>query len=478
MATKKAAARPAEVVQQSLPQAGDPYLQNLRKVDHIVILMMENRSFDHLLGYLSLSGGRNDVDGLKGKETNIYRPGGTGAPVTVPVRHLTSTAMEQGQDPCHSGQCVDRQVSKGNTGFVQNYHDTHPNDPDPGIVMGYFQAAEVPVYDFLATEFSIGDRWFSSVLGATWPNRLYLTSGKAAGSRDNKPGPLVLLYRNKSWVRHLDANGISWKGYGDGFFGHSSIKFTDQNYRTSPNYEPFAGSLTGYGFLRDAETGQLPAVSIIDPAFFKNDDHPPADISGGQAFVARAYNALAKSPAWSRTLLIVVYDEHGGFYDHVVPGPAQDDDANFRNYGVRVPAFFIGPYVPKGRCFHATYDHASIVKTILLRFCATNGRIPDMGARVSAAAHLGEVLSEPAPRPAKALPMPTVKKMMTRRAQLAFAEFDKVTVKRPTSQDEAAFIRTTRQLQAATASKSPAVKKRMPTPATKKGARGKRIAPR
>jgi phospholipase C len=397
--------------------AADPLLANLQKIDHLVILMLENRSFDHMLGYLSLGGGRGDVNGLTGNEWNEYTSGNPPTTRRVPVHRLASTAMHFGQDPCHRGACVDQQLANGNQGFVQNYHDEHPLDRDPGLVMGYFDAAHLPVYDFLASEYAISDTWFSSVPGQTWPNRLYLTSGMAAGSRDNK---LLLQYRNETWVRHLAACGVSWMGYGSGY-GHCSIRFSDANYRSASNFEPFDGT---YGFIRSAEQGTLPAVSLIDPGFFANDDHPPRDVSLGQKLVARTYNALAKSAAWPRTLLVVLYDEHGGFYDHVVPGPAEDDDPAFRRYGARVPAFFIGPHVPRGRCFHTTWDHASLVKTILLRFCERDGRIPHMGRRVAAAAHLGEVLSEAVPRAPVALPDPAVRAVLARRAQLALDEFD------------------------------------------------------
>lgn len=434
-----------------MASAADPYLANLQKFDHLVILMMENRSFDQMLGYLSLEAGRIDVDGLRGGEQNAYRVNGAGPVTTVPSRHAASTALGKNQDPCHDGVCVDQQVASGNTGFVQNYSDRLPKDPDPGLVMDYFNAGDLPVYDFLAREFSVADRWFSSVLGSTWPNRLYLTSGMAAGSRDNKTS---LQYRNKSWVRYLDANGISWKGYGDGFNGHSSIRYTDQNYRSSDNFEPFSGSLTGFGFVRDCETGKLPAVSLIDPAFFKNDDHPPADIANGQTFVARAYNALARSPAWDRTLLVLLYDEHGGFFDHVTPGPAADDDPDFRHYGVRVPAFFIGPYVPRGQCFHSTWDHTSLIKTILQRFCAKDGTIPDMGARVAAASHVGEVLSGTVARAATPFSTPTVKAIAKMHTALALSEFATDKVVHEPSDEELAFIKAARGLHARNAART------------------------
>jgi phospholipase C len=463
MATKPGAKNAAKQV--AAPLGADSAQQNLQKIDHFVILMMENRSFDHVLGYLSLPGGRTDVDGLTGTESNAYRPTPNGAPVSVKVHHLASTALGANQDPCHKGHCVDDQTANGNAGFMQNYFATHPGDPDPGVVMGYYNATDVPVYDFLAKEFAISDSYFSSVKGETWPNRLYMTSGKAAGSRDNT---FVPLYENKSWVRQLDALNISWKGYGNGFPGHCSIRFSDWNYRSSPNFEPFDGT---YGFIRDAATGALPAVSVIDPVFFKNDDHPPGDIALGQVLVARVYNALANSPAWSRTLLLVVYDEHGGLFDHVPPGPAVDDDPNFKTYGVRVPAFFVGPYVPKGKCFHTTLDHASIVKTILLRFCASNGTIPNLGARVAAAAHFGEVLSEAVARTGKPVPTPTVQKIATTHAALAFAEFKEMPEVRPHTEDEAGFIRAAKQLQEDGGKNGAAAKRSVSTKAAAKSAK-------
>ena len=425
--------------------ATDPLLPNLQKIDHIVILMLENRSFDHMLGYLSLVGGRKDVDGLTGREREDYFKADGSAHTAAPLP-LTDTALGLWRDPCHEGSCVAAQVADSGH-FVQNYVNNHRSDPDPEVVMGYFSAAQVPVYDFLASEFAIGDRWFSSVPGQTWPNRLYLTSGKAAGDLDNRWFP-PLQYWNHSWVRHLDAEGVSWKGYGDGFAGHLSIRLSDANYRSSTHFESFSGP---YGFLQDAANGTLPAVSLIDPVSYRNDDHVPADISAGQALVARTYDALAKSRAWSKTLLIVLYDEHGGFFDHVHPDPAQDDDPLFRRYGVRVPAFFAGPFVPKAKCLKTTWDHASIVKTILLRFCNHGGSIPDMGTRVNAAAHLGGVLTEAAARPSVALPVAIVEYLAEQQARLTIAEFNEEAKAQQMSPDEELFVAAIKQLQAETA---------------------------
>ncbi|MCC7701526.1 hypothetical protein IGS59_04680 [Janthinobacterium sp. GW460P] len=373
-------------------------LGNLARIDHIVVLMMENRSFDHMLGYLSLEGGRADIDGLQASHANVH------AGVRYPVHHLRRTAFGPQQDPSHTGTSVAQQLQNNNGGFVDDYAQTHPGDPDIDLVMGYYNAADLPMYDFLAQQFCVCDRCHSSVPGATWPNRLYAISGKAAGSRDSKRVP---LYTNKSFVRHLDRAQVSWKFYSA--WKPWSLALTDDHYRSSELYEPFGSSARRYGFIGDALAGALPSVSWIDPHFFENDDHPPADIRAGQALVAQVYQALSRGPAWARTLLILSYDEHGGFFDHVPPGPAIDDDPAFRQYGVRVPMLLVSPLISPGSVSHEVYDHTSIIKTILQRFCrAADGSLPQMGARVAAASGLGAVLTLAQARAAPAVPAAVV----------------------------------------------------------------------
>jgi phospholipase C len=157
-------------------------------------------------------------------------------------------------------------------------------------------------------------------------------------------------------------------------------------------------------FLDDAAKGQLRDVSWIDPNFIdlkildpsSNDDHPPTDIRAGQALVLEVYEALSRSPAWDDTLLVIVYDEHGGFYDHVVP-PAVRDDSGYATLGVRVPALIVGPRVKQFVC-HQTFDHTSLIKTILTRFAKNPDQaIAQMPQRVHSAPHLGVVLAD-APR--------------------------------------------------------------------------------
>jgi phospholipase C len=408
---------------------------NLAKIEHIVVLMLENRSFDHMLGYLSLEGGRDDVDGLRPEFANTYDGR------RYPVHHLGTTAIAD--DPDHSADAVDLQLGGGAMdGFVASFAKTLAGRGVPGHdvspIMGYYTAADVPVYDHLAREFAICDRWFSSVPGATWPNRLYAICGRAAGSRDDLPTHVPPIYRQPSFVRHLDAHGVSWRWYS---FEAGTLRLADAHYRLSHHHrfaffsrenlnwkerleiKIDAGSRS---FLEDAAQGSLPAVAWIDPNFSNfnpigfqpNDDHAPADIKDGQEFVLAVYHALASGPQWEKTMLIIFYDEHGGFFDHVPPPVAPDDDPQtFGRYGVRVPALIVSPWAEPGAVSHTLFDHTSIIKTILLRFCPDalsqsgrshrrfawldrGGRPQPVGTRVAQAHDLGELLTRTTPRPA------------------------------------------------------------------------------
>ncbi len=372
----------------------DETAANLKKVDHVVVLMLENRSFDHMLGYLSLEDGRSDIDGLKRGMSNSH------AGKKYGVHHLQRTALTKPEDPCHGGACITEQIANGMSGFVKNFVKSRPKAPHAGLVMGYYNGADLPVYDHLAREFAVCDRWLSSVPGATWPNRLYAVAGRADGSKDPKKVP---VYDLPSFARHLDSSKVSWRWYTHDV---ATLRFSDGNYALG-NFSNFAyfdrrSILAPRNFLDDAEKGKLPAVSWIDPNFIdvsfigpsgSNDDHPPSDVLAGQELVLKAYNAVVQSPNWGRTVLIITYDEHGGFYDHVTPLAAQDDKPAFRSYGVRVPALIVSPWTERGSVSSVVYDHTSIIKSILLRFCQrSNGQIPDMGARVNHANHIGPTL--------------------------------------------------------------------------------------
>jgi phospholipase C len=415
----------------TLPAPQDPAAARLDQIEHIVVVMLENRSFDHILGYLSLPtalGGkaRTDIDGLTGPAANFNAHAGT----NYPIHHLAATMFKgEAEDPDHSGASVDQQLRDGGQGFVSNYARISQQRaaqlkvplPDPGLVMGYYTADDLPVYDHLAAEYCVVDRWFSSVPGATWPNRLYSIAGRSAGCRDDASPPIYAL---PSFPRHLDEHHVDWRWYS---FDPATLRAVDPQYRLS-NHQRFAfldsrtlstleravGDLTeeGPSFLDDLAAGNLPQVSWIDPRFKdlrvlgpdSNDDHPPSDVIAGQDLILTIYHALSSAPTWPKTLLILTYDEHGGFYDHVAPPAAVDDDPHFRRLGVRVPALVISPFVTAGSSSSQLapdihFDHTSIIKTILTRFCRANGQIPALSARVAAAQHLGHLLNDPAAPP-------------------------------------------------------------------------------
>jgi phospholipase C len=411
--------------------------ENLAKVEHIVVAMLENRSFDHMLGYLSLEGGRTEIDGLAAGMSNSA----DGTPYMP--SHLAATHVPDPKwDPDHSSHATDLQIAAGKMdGFAESYLRTLTSRgvaaPDPGVVMGYYNGADLPVYDHLAKEFCVCDHWHSSVPGATWPNRLYALAGRADGSRDDKKPPPI--YAMHSFVRHLDAAAVDWRWYSYAF---GTLRCTDHEYLLARRDRfayvertklPLEAALAdeilldpdSASFLEDAARGSLAPVSWIDPLFkdfnlahaVSNDDHPPSDVGAGQELVMLVYNALASGPLWDKTLLLIMYDEHGGFHDHVPPPDAPDDDpAEFGRYGIRVPALVISPHVGRSSVGHELYDHTSIIKTILTRFAASEleyrsgaraiehwlepGHPHYLGKRVAQARHLGELLTETAARPA------------------------------------------------------------------------------
>ncbi len=334
--------------------------------------MLENRSFDHMLGALEPVVAGLDGVPLQAGMANEY------AGREFPVFKLEKTSSTKAQDPCHSGECVDRQVSGGNGGFAADYIETraNPATAEPVVVMGYFDGEQLPVYGDGARRFCVCDRWFCSLKGATFPNRLYAVAGRAAGSRDNASPP---TYHLPSFVRKLDAAGASWRWYTHELF--ATIWAIDRDYlpKTFDNVRPFSSPFSHEDFFSAAKSGSLPDVAWIDPNFVdvggaagSNDDHPPSDVRAGQELVLRILNALVRSPVWERTLLIVTYDEHGGFFDHVEPpvGPVSAEEGAFNDgrLGFRTPCVIVGPRARRGHVSHFRFDPNSVINLIRWRF--------------------------------------------------------------------------------------------------------------
>jgi phospholipase C len=355
----------------------------LDNIEHIVVLMLENRSFDHMLGYLALpeAGKPGDpVCGVAPGMTNIAN----GA--EVPVARLNDPHVA-GPDPDHSATGVAGQLAQHNGGFAQSYADKRG---DPSFVMGYYDTEALSSYDLLSREFCVCDRWFCSAPGPTWLNRLYaltgdLDPGAPGGGLQNRRPP---LYKCNSFIRQLDKAGVSWRWYSHTLdVAPATLPLVDEQYVDdwgNDRFNRFRSIDVNFPWTRtfheDARHGELPALSWLDPKLMvderlhlsTNDDHHPADVRDAQLLVRRIYDSLAKGKKWNETLLLITYDEHGGFHDHVAPprpiAPPGERD-RFAKYGPRVPALAISPWLPPGSVCSETFDHTTIIKTVMTRFC-------------------------------------------------------------------------------------------------------------
>jgi phospholipase C len=350
------------------------------KLRHIVVLMMENRSFDHMLG--ALKGTNPAIDGLDGTQTNPDSKGN--------IAKVEPKAKYQGQldpDPGHDFDEVDFQLFAGDTtagrtasmqGFVRQYFQKRKDVKHSRQIMYYFTPDKLPVLSTLATEFAVFNRWFSSIPGPTLCNRAFAHYGTSFGHVD-----MTVFYPNvqfKSIYERLEAAGKKAKIY---YFDQKSSTMEIVNLL---QHQPqFFG--TYQQFLDDCHLGQLPDYCFIEPnysdhdsdsgAVLASDQHPDHHVLEGERFIASVYNAIRQSPAlWESTALLVTYDEHGGIYDHVAPPVctpdgfvAQPADTKtgkpflFDRLGVRVPAVLVSPWIKKGTVINDVYEHASIPAT-------------------------------------------------------------------------------------------------------------------
>ncbi len=359
----------------------------LDQIDTIVIVMMENRSFDHVLGYLQLPrfGGRTDIDGLLNADSDpkfaneydhqIYRP----FPISDgPLLHdLPHGRAEVRTELAFTGNIATM------SGFVQAYVDaTHSvvNQPPP---MGYCAADSVPMTNFLARNYLVCDHWFAPLPADTQPNRAMAYTGSSL--IDDTKGRLI-PYRNLvfDW---LTQHNVHWRVYHSGLSFFLLFGLVDE-----PLGDNFRSILRFAGDLHDA-TDNVPEVIFVEPeyndspvhfGFQPNDNHPPLPIGPGEEFLRQIYTAVTKSPRWPRTMLIVTYDEHGGFFDHVPPLPVKMPVPSGATYqeafattGVRVPAIIISPFVQSGTSYNGPLDHTSILQLLAEKFTADPKKYSD-----------------------------------------------------------------------------------------------------
>ncbi len=349
---------------------------DLSPIQHVVIVMLENRSFDHMLGYLSLPEyGGVGVEGVAQAQqlgfNNTF-----GGVSYVPK---ASTSLTLPADPPHEREYIeDIQIgpSLAMGGFVESYSKaSNPPPIDNGsnypAVMEYLTPGQIFVTDFLARNFAVCDHWFAPLPASTQPNRLIAMSGYAL--QDHTREGLItnqfdLVY---DW---LDHHNVSWKVY------HESSPF----FMLMPRILKLialgdeGGSFQKFEtFLDDAANDNLPQVSFLEPTYnddirkttAASDDHPTCSVMGGQKFLAKIYDAISTSAAWPNTVMIFTYDEHGGFFDHVRPlalrTPAPQNGNYIRGFetsGVRVPGIVISPFVKRGYIHKLPLDHISILK--------------------------------------------------------------------------------------------------------------------
>jgi phospholipase C len=347
---------------------------NDSRIEHFVVLMLENRSFDHMLGFSGIPG----IDGLTGAETN---PDTTGAPVKV-----SNDAQYIGDyepDPGHelfdvNVQIFSNQLATPGTappmqGFIQSYFQVCADPNRARTVMKCFSPQTVPNLTYLARNYAVCDRWFSSVPGPTLPNRSFAHAATSLGSAVGPPylGDLHTIYP----VLNQQV----------------SAKIYYQDFTMALTFKELLSDQTKYfgvfnDFLTDCQNAQaLPNYCFIEPRYYADDtggahepsdQHPDHDVRDGEALIQEVYAALTGNPdVWQKTMLLVAYDEHGGLFDHVAPPACQNPDGltspnppfDFTRLGVRVPAVIASPYIKPGTVIGSAdntfYDHTSIIAT-------------------------------------------------------------------------------------------------------------------
>lgn len=362
------------------------------RIKTVVLLMMENRSFDHMLGWLRRL--RPDIDGLTGNE---YNPLNVSDP-SSPKIYVSDSAEFVDPDPGHSYQAIREQVFGGATpdllsqeippmnGFAQQAQSLLPNQGFAERVMSGFRPEVVPVHTALAMEFAVFDTWHASMPASTQPNRMYVHSATSHGATGNHVPDLLRGFPQKTIYDSLHEDGYSFGVY------HQSLPSV--LFLNSLRQVKYANKFhTWSKFRRDAKAGKLPNYSFLEPKYFDlktnpaNDDHPSHDVAEGQKLLKEVYELLRQSPQWEETLLIITYDEHGGFFDHVATPvknvPSPDDIIGpepwlfeFDRLGVRVPTIMVSPWINKGTVVHnpvgptpsSVFEHSSVPATVKKMF--------------------------------------------------------------------------------------------------------------
>ncbi|HEY3832812.1 MAG TPA: alkaline phosphatase family protein [Acidimicrobiia bacterium] len=332
----------------------------LPQIEHIIVVMQENHSFDNYFGML----GRGDGFTLdaSGKPTNTCLDASG-----KPVRAFPMANTCPVNNPSQNWDASHEQWNNGKMdGFVKS--------PSGVGSMGYWDGTHLPFYYSMAKTFPLCDRWFCSVMAQTYPNRHFLLAGTARGDITTSIGTLAdPLPPNGTIMQALDKHSIPWIDYytdvpSVGLYLSYATAHADR-LRTAEQH-----------FYADAAAGKLPPFCLVEPNFGKQSEENPQDISVGEEFSSRVINAVMQSPTWSKTVLLFCYDEHGGYYDHVPPPAAPEPDGKgpnlqagdvpgaYNRLGFRVPAVIVSPYAKKDYVSHVVHDHTSVLALVEHKF--------------------------------------------------------------------------------------------------------------
>jgi phospholipase C len=374
-------------------------------IENVIIVMKENHSFDNYFGHLNEYANRTDIEEAPAGASNPEQVGVTGSP-THPYQHAPHLCT---LDTDHEWDGAHLELDNGkNDGFWQanNGWDTSslnadaavPTPPDAGSEAGapvpvlaagdrslyYYDNTDLPFLYDLANTFAVADHYFCSVLGPTWPNRMYLTAATSFGMTYNS-FPDLTGYEFPSGmdatiIDELERRHTTWGVYADGEPGIGVVYGPLAAKRWSHSYDSLET------FMTLAKSGQLPQLSIVDPNLTAegpkgDDDHPPDQVQLGEQWTYNLVQAVMSSPQWAHTALFITWDENGGFYDHVTPPPACAPDStqpmleqgmtatgDFKQYGFRVGLVVVSPYAKKGYVGHTVYDHTSITRFVEAKF--------------------------------------------------------------------------------------------------------------
>jgi len=393
----------------------------LDSIDHLVVLMLENRSFDHMLGFLYPAS--DQFDGLNGTETNEDTEGNP-----VSVFEITPTMQNAYWyplcNPAEGYSATNMQLfgstvppdppTATNSGFVMSFESALAKPVDAPLAgasasscMGIYTPTMLPIISGLAKGYAVCDAWFASVPSETMPNRAFALAGTSLGQLKDTPK----FFDTKSIFGALTDQQVSWKIYGYSAQPYTQMDFPDTRSAPSSQFGLFSD------FVSDARNGTLPAFSFLEPEWAnyreptlindqdENDQHPVSSLAKGEQFIYDTYQAL-RAGRWDKTLFVLTYDEHGGCYDHVPPplgavapdNNVSDQGFDFTRFGVRVPTVLISPLIPPGTIYRAPaggppFDHTSLLATIRQRWGAG-----PLTKRDSAAPDIGSVLTLGNPR--------------------------------------------------------------------------------